>query len=937
MNIRARLTLQFILLTAGIFLTALLFIHRQFEQHVEAEFFALLESKARMTGEMVLSHEEDLSPITLPPEAAALPSTGNIAIFDKKFQCVFTLNRSERFLDDETLEKLQESGGGRLKCMDFFVFGTTLVTNLGNSYLVLTKDIPDYSKLQELRNILLLSFFFIIAAVAAGGWFYAGQALRPVSRIVEAVDEILPTDLSRRLQADNQHDEISHLVKTFNRLLDRIEHAFRMQRSFISNVSHELKNPLAAMDAQLQLARSKTRSPEEYGSVIDSIHDDVQELSDTTAKLLQLAKVNSDPQGIRFSEVRLDELLYQARSAVLKTYPDATVLIEITDLPENEDQLCVEGNEPLLRTALLNLLGNGCKFSRDNRVVASIGFNKNGLPEIRIFNEGNGIPAEELPRIFEPFFRSSKDISKKGSGIGLSLVQSILQLHGVELSVSSSTENGTLFLLKFSKAKSPQPVFVESAPPVKTLFFEKNNTKSAGYMKKAVQSVLVFGLFGMLNAGCEKFAPTEKAEFQQANLVLKNYNLTLLEFVKNCEGYRPPVSARMYAYMGLAAWESSRPALPDANSIGAICPGLELPIWDGGAENFVLPVALEACYRAMAKRFFPHGVLYDSEKKLELFSKDLLAKNKHFGTAEIEKSAKFGQAIAAAIHDWSATDTIGHQSYLFNYDKNYAPPAEKGCWQPSGVNPMPALLPKWGQARTFIVAPAEVEARPPLPFSEERNSPFFAQAMELYTLSRPISDENRWIAEFWSDDFAGISYCAASRQMSIAIQSIEQKSSSFPAALETYLKLGLALNDAAVKCWAVKYQYNLERPEAYITRNITSNWAPLHPAPPFPAYPSGHATMANAAAAVFSSILGGEIEFSDRSHDGRKEFLGKPRQYHSFQEIAKENSISRLFGGVHFRMDCEEGYRLGGIVGEKVAALDLWKSGKWTDGKAFKN
>ena len=930
MNIRARLTLQFILLTAGIFLTALLFIHRQFEQHVEAEFFALLESKARMTGEMVLSHEEDLSPITLPPEGAALPSTGNTAIFDKQFQCVFSLNRSERFLDDETLEKLQESGGGRLKCMDFFVFGTTLVTNLGNSYLVLTKDIPDYSKLQKLRNILLVSFFLIIAAVAAGGWFYAGQALRPVSRIVEAVDEILPTDLSRRLQADNQHDEISHLVKTFNRLLDRIEHAFRMQRSFISNVSHELKNPLAAMDAQLQLARAKTRSPEEYGSVIDSIHDDVQELSDTTAKLLQLAKVNSDPQGIRFAEVRLDELLYQARSAVLKTYPEASVLIEITDLPENEDQLCVEGNEPLLRTALLNLLGNGCKFSRDNRVEASIGFNKNGLPEIRIFNEGNGIPAEELPRIFEPFFRSSKDISKKGSGIGLSLVQSILQLHGVELSVSSSTEKGTLFLLIFSKTKSPQPVFVENAAPTEALLFEKNDPKPVSFLKKMAQSIFVFGLIGILVSGCGKAVPVEKAEFQQAKAVLKNYNQTLLEFVRNCEGYRPPVSARMYAYMGIAAWESSRPALPDARSIVSVCPGLQLPVWDGRADEFVLPIALESCYRAMTKRSFPHRLLFDSEKKLEQFRQELVVKNQHLGQAAIEKSTKFGQMIAAAVYDWSATDSIGHQSYLFNYDKNYVPPSDKGCWQPSGENPMPALLPKWGQARTFIVAPGEVEARPPLAFSEERNSPFFAQAMELYTLSRPISDENRWIAEFWSDDFAGISFCAASRQMSIASQAIAKEATPFPAALEIYLKLGLALNDAAVKVWAVKYQFNIERPETYIKRNITTNWDPLHPAPPFPAYPSGHASFGNAAAAVFSSILGDSIEFSDRSHDGRKEFLGKPRQFHSFHEMAQENAVSRLFGGVHFRMDCEEGYRLGGIVGEKVVALDLWESGKWT-------
>ena len=216
---------------------------------------------------------------------------------------------------------------------------------------------------------------------------------------------------------------------------------------------------------------------------------------------------------------------------------------------------------------------------------------------------------------------------------------------------------------------------------------------------------------------------------------------------------------------------------------------------------------------------------------------------------------------------------------------------------------------------------------PPTPFSEDRGSAFFAQAMELYTLSRPLSDENRWIAEFWSDDFAGVSFCAASRWVSIANQAIDEKNPGFPAALETYLKVGLALNDAAVKCWDVKYRYHVERPGSYIKRNITGNWEPLHEAPPFPAYPSGHATFGNAAAVVFSKILGDQIELSDRSHAGRKEFLGKPRAFHSFRAMAKENALSRLFEGVHYRMDSEEGFRLGGIIGEKVAAVELWKQG----------
>ena len=934
MNIRARLTLQFILLTAGIFLTALVFIDRQFGLHVENEFFSLLESKARMTGEMVLNNDADLKPIALPTVKSELRSTGNTSIFDENLHCVFSINPSAGFLDEKSLEELHDMGTCRMKRNDFFVFGVTLVNNSGRSFLVVSEEKPDFSKLSELRNILLLTFFLILAAVATGGWFYAGQALRPVSRIVDAVDEILPADLSRRLQADNQHDEISHLVGTFNRLLDRIEHAFQMQRSFISNVSHELKNPLAAMDAQLQLARSKTRSPEEYSAVITSLHDDVQELSDTTSKLLQLAKVNSDAQGIQFSEVRLDELIYQARAALLKTRPDATVRIEITDLPENEDQLCIEGNEPLLRTALLNLFDNGCKFSSDNRVEVSIGFNREGLPEIGIHNEGEAIPAGELPRIFEPFFRSSKHISLKGSGIGLSLVQTILRLHGVVLGVESTAEKGTTFLMKFSKTKNSAPVVAKKSVDLLSENAAAENASAPArgvngratqsVLKKAFQSLFIFSIVCFSGIHCEKSTNSESAEFQQANFVLKNYNEILLLLVRSCEGYRPPVSARMYAYMGLAAWETSRPALPSAQSITSICPGLELPKWAGDHEKFVLPVALDACYRTMAEHFFPHRIMYVSEKGEERIQQYLEKNTKNIPKESIESSRKFGENIAMAVYNWSATDTVGHQAYLYLFNKNYIPPQEKGHWQPTGVNPMPAMLPNWGKARTFVVGTAEVSANPPKAFSEDRSSPFFAEAMELYTLSRPLSKENHWIAEYWSDDFAGVSFCAASRWVSITNQAVVEKASNFPATLETYLKIGLALNDAAVKCWSVKYQFTVERPESFIHRNIAKTWAPLHESPPFPAYPSGHATFGNAAATVLAELLGDKIELSDRSHEGRKEFLSKPRHFHSFQEMAKENALSRLFEGVHFRMDSEEGFRLGGIIGGKVAALNLW-------------
>jgi signal transduction histidine kinase len=458
MQIRTRLTLQFILITAGIFTLALLFIYTQFRNQSVNEFFAVLESKARMTAAMVLQHEEALKPIAAPVRQGpgdALPYGESIAIYNESFQRVFAINPSGADHPASTLQQIRERGSGRFSHGKQEIFGVALKSGSGKTYYTLAEGYLDDARLMQLRTILIFTFFLIVGFVAAGGWFYAGQALQPVSRIVSEVDHLLPTDLSKRLKHDNQRDELSHLVATFNRLLDRIEHAFRMQKSFISNVSHELKNPLAAMDAQLQLARQKDRSRDEYQTVLASLHDDVREITDTAEKLLQLAKVHSEAANIIFSNVRLDEIIFQTRDALLKAHPDYSIVFEIQDMPEEEEHLFITGNEPLLRTALMNLFDNGCKFSPDRKVHVFIRFRDNGAHEVEIQDNGPGIPEEDIQRIFEPFFRSPQHSHIKGSGVGLSLVQSILKLHGVVLDVfSGQSRSGATFRLRFSTMMS---------------------------------------------------------------------------------------------------------------------------------------------------------------------------------------------------------------------------------------------------------------------------------------------------------------------------------------------------------------------------------------------------------------------------------------------------------------------------------------------------
>ncbi len=143
------------------------------------------------------------------------------------------------------------------------------------------------------------------------------------------------------------------------------------------------------------------------------------------------------------------------------------------------------------------------------------------------------------------------------------------------------------------------------------------------------------------------------------------------------------------------------------------------------------------------------------------------------------------------------------------------------------------------------------------------------------------------------------------------------------------LKLGFSLNDAAVTAWKYKYDYMEMRPNVYIHEFIDADFQTnlyrlvFWPNPSFPGYPSGHSTFASAAAGVFINAFGNTINFTDRTHEGRTEFRGAPRTFTSFTQMADENAFSRIPLGVHIRMDCAEGVRLGYEISDAINDFDL--------------
>jgi len=444
-------------------------------------------------------------------------------------------------------------------------------------------------------------------------------------------------------------------------------------------------------------------------------------------------------------------------------------------------------------------------------------------------------------------------------------------------------------------------------------------------------------LMGVLFTACDNddddkvLVLDEKSVADYDYEVALKWNEVFLEIERYAAGYRPGPAPRALAYIGLASYEACAPGMEDHQSIASQYPGLTLPVADAN-EEYHWPAVVNTLRANLMRRFFRTA-------RVDLFEKIAALENalgSKFRTqtseAVYKRSVAHGQAVADAIWAWSATDLTGHEAYLDPFKGyNWADYQNKpGHWRPTVPGPTQPMFPFWGRARTFAISEADKLCPPPIPYNESPNSAFFNQAMEVYAQTVNAPYENIWIAEFWSDDLVNLTFSPGPRWMAIANQVFEAEDVDLETALLTDAKVGMALNDAAVACWHSKYYYNVERPESYIKRIIDSKWEPVldNPlntdkgfSPAFPAYPSGHSTMGAAGAEALSSIFGYNYAMTDRCHENRSDFEGRPRTFGSFYEMAEENAWSRVPLGVHFRMDSEQGVNLGYRVARKVNKL----------------
>ncbi len=406
----------------------------------------------------------------------------------------------------------------------------------------------------------------------------------------------------------------------------------------------------------------------------------------------------------------------------------------------------------------------------------------------------------------------------------------------------------------------------------------------------------------------------------QDNQVVTEWYEYFLVMEKFTEGFRPPVAARTYGILGIIGYETALTVYPDQISFASKY--LHLPPDEYPANTpFNVDIALNAAYAEAGKLLYLNArkdYLMQLQDKEEMIFEQYKTSNYQSDSM----SAEYGKLIARKIVEWSSLDSIAHLAQFRVYNGEFKKSELPGLWKDDHH---PPLLPEWGKCKTLIQTNNQYESPYPLTYSEDRSSLYSRQFLEVYSVRGQLNQENRWIGEFWSDDLHGLTFSAASRWISIANQALIKENLSLDISLETMLKSGIALYDAAIICWRMKYKHLVLRPSTYINSLIDPNWHPVIDNPHFPAYPSGHSAFGAAAATVLESMLGHQFEMYDKSHIGRNEFNGKPRYFKSFREMANENAFSRILMGVHTRMDCDEGLRLGNSIGNQVIQIELKK------------
>ncbi|MDT7829198.1 vanadium-dependent haloperoxidase [Pricia sp. S334] len=387
--------------------------------------------------------------------------------------------------------------------------------------------------------------------------------------------------------------------------------------------------------------------------------------------------------------------------------------------------------------------------------------------------------------------------------------------------------------------------------------------------------------------------------------------------------FSPPVASRIFAYPNIAAYEIVARYNDEYRSlVGQVRDLTPIPEADSTkAINYEL--AALVAHMEMNKR------LIFSEDRMEALRDSLYGIYESKNPTLFKASKDYGLEVADHIGEWMNKDNYAQTRTMPKFTVDADDPTR---WQPTPPAYMDGIEPHWNKIRPFVIDSAQqFKPAPPPEFSMEEGSDFYKELKEVYDVSQRItaegdSSEELQIAQFWDCNpyvsvtrghlmFATKKITPGAHWMGITKIAAKNTDSDFGRTLYAYTKASIAMADAFISCWDEKYRSNLIRPETLINQHIDDSWQPVLQTPPFPEYTSGHSVVSGAAAVALTDIFGDNFAFDD---DTEVPFGLPIRSFDSFNQAADEAAISRMYGGIHYRVAIEVGVEQGRDLGEFV-------------------
>lgn len=380
--------------------------------------------------------------------------------------------------------------------------------------------------------------------------------------------------------------------------------------------------------------------------------------------------------------------------------------------------------------------------------------------------------------------------------------------------------------------------------------------------------------------------------------------------------FSPVVASRNYAYANIAAYECM--AAGDSNYVSLAGQVKDLPTMPKPSPNTKIdfPLAAMLSFVKVGNAVtFPEGVLMDYYNELKEKARDAgMPKD------VLNNTVAFSDTIVSTVMKWSKGDNYAQTRSA----EKFTVMQQDGRWIPTPPAYTQALEPHWCEIRPLVLDSCGqfMPAVPPVYNMKDSTSQFCKELMEVKNTVANLTEEQKHIADFFDDNpfnlhvtghvmYATKKFSPPGHWMNIVGIAAKKSNADFSKTVAAYTETSIALFDGFIGCWKAKYTHNTVRPETVINKLVDPSWQPYIQTPPFPSYISGHSVISNASAEVMTHYFGDNFNYTDSSE---REFGIPDRSFKSFREAALEASMSRLYGGIHYRSDLEQG----NIVGQKI-------------------